>query len=50
MRKKVVLACTECMSRNYTTDKQQKEGRVDRLETRKYCKTCGAHTLHRETK
>ncbi|MBO8157450.1 MAG: 50S ribosomal protein L33 [Bacillaceae bacterium] len=49
MRKKVVLACTECSSRNYSTDKGANAA-GGRLEIKKYCKRCGKHTLHRETK
>jgi large subunit ribosomal protein L33 len=46
---KVVLACTECMSRNYTTSRSKKNG-TKRLELNKFCKKCGKVTLHRETK
>ncbi|WP_084103068.1 50S ribosomal protein L33 [Pontibacillus yanchengensis] len=49
MSNKVVLACVECMNRNYTTEKNPKLNN-DRLEVRKFCKNCGKHTLHRETK
>ncbi|WP_407271463.1 50S ribosomal protein L33 [Radiobacillus sp. PE A8.2] len=49
MRKKVVLACTACLSRNYSTDKNNSNN-SERLEAQKYCKRCGEHTLHRETK
>ncbi|WP_093137259.1 50S ribosomal protein L33 [Salinibacillus kushneri] len=49
MRKKVILACTECHNRNYTTYKNTKTN-SDRLEVKKYCKQCGEHTLHLETK
>ncbi|MRH44818.1 50S ribosomal protein L33 [Aquibacillus halophilus] len=48
MSKKVVLACTECLSRNYTTNKNIAAS--ERLEARKFCKRCGKHTIHRETK
>ncbi|WP_082684206.1 50S ribosomal protein L33 [Lentibacillus amyloliquefaciens] len=48
MNKKVVLACTICASRNYTTGKQANS--PERLEARKYCRICGGHTWHRETK
>nr|WP_188804672.1 50S ribosomal protein L33 [Sporolactobacillus putidus] len=49
MRKKIVLACSVCHSRNYTiTEKADKN--TDRAELNKYCKTCNAYTLHRETK
>ncbi|MBE4906623.1 50S ribosomal protein L33 [Bacillus luteolus] len=49
MRKKVVLACVVCGSRNYTTMKNGKDV-AERLEINKFCKTCNAHTAHRETK
>ncbi|WP_138420193.1 50S ribosomal protein L33 [Aquibacillus sediminis] len=49
MEKKVVLACTTCLSRNYTTHKNE-SNQSERLQVRKYCKRCGTHTLHRETK
>ncbi|WP_072890041.1 50S ribosomal protein L33 [Ornithinibacillus halophilus] len=48
MSKKVTLACAVCSSRNYTTNKNVST--QTRLEVRKYCKTCGKHTVHRETK
>ncbi|MEH7124672.1 50S ribosomal protein L33 [Bacillus sp. JJ1532] len=47
MRKKVVLACKECGSRNYSTMNNKDS---ERLELKKYCKTCSNHTIHRETK
>ena len=48
MRKKIILLCEECLSRNYQTTKNinQKE----RLELMKYCKRCNKSTLHKETK
>ncbi|WP_163971928.1 50S ribosomal protein L33 [Oceanobacillus halotolerans] len=49
MNKKVILACAICSSRNYTTSKNVST-QSTRLEVRKFCKTCGKHTLHRETK
>lgn len=45
--KKVALACSVCGSRNYMVTKKQT--RADRLQVKKYCKYCDAHTLHRET-
>ncbi|MCF7925142.1 MAG: 50S ribosomal protein L33 [Candidatus Izimaplasma sp.] len=48
MRQKVILICTECLSRNYNIQKK-KEDKV-RFETKKYCKHCGTHTLHKESK
>ncbi|MFD1172758.1 50S ribosomal protein L33 [Oceanobacillus picturae] len=49
MNKKITLACAVCLSRNYSTNKNASTN-AERLEVRKYCKTCGKHTLHRETK
>ncbi|MFB5663040.1 50S ribosomal protein L33 [Alteribacillus sp. HJP-4] len=49
MRKKVVLACTQCLSRNYTTE-LNKQTQTDRIEMKKFCKHCNASVLHRETK
>lgn len=48
MQKKVILACVNCGSRNYTTI-NNKETQA-RLELMKFCKICGIHTIHRETK
>ncbi|HIZ77740.1 MAG TPA: 50S ribosomal protein L33 [Firmicutes bacterium] len=49
MRIGIILACTECKNRNYTTDKNKKNN-PDRLEVKKYCPHCKTHTLHKETK
>ncbi|WP_084710600.1 50S ribosomal protein L33 [Ornithinibacillus californiensis] len=49
MTKKVILSCAICSSRNYSTSKNVAT-KDTRLEVRKFCKTCGQHTLHRETK
>lgn len=49
MRDKVILACTECKNRNYTTTKNKKTV-TGKLELKKYCSTDRKHTLHRETK
>ena len=45
---KVILACTECLSRNYTTTRRKTS--TKRLELNKYCPKCGKKTLHKETK
>ena len=45
---KVILTCTECLSRNYAT-KRNKKASNERLELMKFCKKCGRHTLHKET-
>ena len=49
MRNAVTMACTECKQRNYQTNKHKKNN-PDRIEMNKFCKFCGKHTLHRETK
>ena len=49
MRVKITLACTECKQRNYNTTKE-KRIHTERMETRKYCRFCRRHTLHKETK
>ena len=42
----VYLACGECKARNYKTTKKRNKN----LELKKYCKRCGKHTLHRDSK
>ena len=49
MRTKITLACTECKQRNYDTTKE-KRNHPDRMETKKYCRFCRKHTMHKETK
>ena len=49
VRVKITLACTECKQRNYNMTKEKKN-HPERLETKKYCKFCRRHTLHKETK
>ncbi|GGB11434.1 50S ribosomal protein L33 [Macrococcus hajekii] len=44
--KKVAMNCSKCGSRNYTVMKRDSE---TRLELKKYCKTCDAHTIHKES-
>ena len=48
MRKKIILICEVCLSRNYTTYKNTDN--KTRLEMKKYCKRCDKHTLHKESK
>jgi large subunit ribosomal protein L33 len=45
----ITLACTECKSRNYVTEKNKKND-PERLELRKYCPRCRCQREHRETK
>src|SRR5660397_235695 len=49
MRVQVTLACEECKRRNYRTMKNKKNN-PDRIEFKKYCRWCGTHTSHKETK
>ncbi|WP_084405562.1 50S ribosomal protein L33 [Alteribacter aurantiacus] len=49
MSTKVVLACSECKCRNYSTTKTQ-SSQAERLQKKKYCNTCAKHTTHVETK
>ncbi|WP_010170039.1 50S ribosomal protein L33 [Bacillus coahuilensis] len=48
MSQKQTLECSTCGSRNYSTPKKEQQG--ERLEVKKYCKHCNAHTLHKQTK
>ena len=39
MRERIILACTECKNRNYTSTKEKKNT-PNRVELKKYCKHC----------
>ena len=49
MRVKITLACQDCKQRNYNMTNDKKT-HPDRMETKKYCKFCKKHTMHKETK
>ena len=49
MRIILLLQCTECKNRNYSTMKNKKNT-PDKLEVSKYCRHCRKHTAHKETK
>ncbi|MFP3866959.1 MAG: 50S ribosomal protein L33 [Desulfobacteraceae bacterium] len=49
MRDNIILACTTCKRRNYTSTKNKRRT-PNRLELKKFCPYCRMHTLHRETK
>ncbi|MHB1562690.1 MAG: 50S ribosomal protein L33 [Leptospirillum sp.] len=49
MREIITLACTVCKERNYSTMKN-KRNTPDKLEMKKFCNSCHAHTAHKETK
>lgn len=44
----IMLACSECLQRNYGTPKS-KQAQGERLEIKKFCPRCKTHTLHKET-
>ena len=45
----ITLACEDCKARNYTTTKN-KRIHAERVEYKKFCRSCGKHTKHRETR
>jgi len=45
----ITLACSVCKRRNYTTKKNRRK-HPDRVEFKKYCRFCGKHTPHKETR
>jgi large subunit ribosomal protein L33 len=45
----ITLACPDCKRRNYTSRKNKTNDR-DRIELKKYCRWCGKHTAHKETR
>ncbi|HJM82440.1 MAG TPA: 50S ribosomal protein L33 [Nitrospinota bacterium] len=49
MRIIIQLECTECKRRNYS-GKKNKRNTPDKLEVNKYCRFCGKHTPHKESK
>jgi len=49
MRDNITLACGECKRRNYTSTKNKKTT-PDRLEKKKFCRSCRKHTAHKETR
>ncbi|MGD7046414.1 50S ribosomal protein L33 [Jeotgalibacillus proteolyticus] len=46
--KKTALACTVCGTRNYSVP-EGKDKQSDRLELKKFCRHCNAHTSHKQT-
>ena len=49
MREIITLNCGECKRRNYSTMKNKKKS-TDKLEMKKFCRSCRKHTAHREGK
>lgn len=48
MREKVLLICSECLSRNYVTSISTDKRRS--VEIKKYCKHCNKMTVHKISK
>ncbi|MCS6902640.1 MAG: 50S ribosomal protein L33 [Polyangiaceae bacterium] len=48
-RVKVVLACEVCGGRNYKTTRSTAPSTAA-LKMKKYCATCGKHTVHQESR
>ncbi len=49
MRDKIILQCTQCKRRNYTTTKNRRTT-PDKLQLKKYCPFDRKHTVHKEIK
>ena len=49
MRVNILLECTECKRRNYTTTKN-KRAMTKKFEIKKYCRHCKKHIMHKEAK
>jgi large subunit ribosomal protein L33 len=49
VRPKITMACNVCKHRNYITRKNRRND-PDRMELKKFCPNCRAHTAHRETR
>ena len=49
MRDHIVFECSTCKRRNYNSTKNKKKT-TGKLEMKKFCRHCRAHTVHKETK
>ncbi|MCL5674288.1 MAG: 50S ribosomal protein L33 [Candidatus Omnitrophica bacterium] len=49
MGETILLSCSGCSDRNYSTIKNKKTTK-EKLELKKFCPRCGKHTLHKEIK
>jgi large subunit ribosomal protein L33 len=45
----VTMACQDCKRRNYQTIKSKRNS-PERIELAKFCRWCGRHTQHKETR
>ena len=48
MREQIMLECTECKRKNYSSSREMKNG--SKLSIKKYCKFDRKHTVHAEKK
>lgn len=48
-RENIILECTECKERNYVTTKNKRK-HPERVEWKKFCRRCGHHQMHKESK
>ncbi|PYT34450.1 MAG: 50S ribosomal protein L33 [Acidobacteria bacterium] len=49
MRDLITFQCSQCKRRNYVSTQNRKKT-TEKLEFKKFCRWCSAHTLHKETK
>jgi large subunit ribosomal protein L33 len=49
MRDLITFQCSTCKRRNYVSTKNRKKT-TGKLEFKRFCRWCRAHTLHKETK
>ncbi|MBN2097631.1 MAG: 50S ribosomal protein L33 [Candidatus Omnitrophica bacterium] len=49
MQEQIILACTSCQRRNYSSSKN-KRNVTGRIELSKFCRFCRKHTAHKEIK
>ena len=49
MRDIVFFQCSDCKRKNYSSTKNKRKHN-ERLETKKFCRFCRHHTLHKEVK
>ena len=43
-----ILSCADCKNRNYYFSRGK--AKPHKVEVKKFCRACGKHTVHRETK
>lgn len=49
MRDIIILECTVCKNRNYTTTRNKRKN-PGKLELKKFCPNCRKHTTHKQNK